>query len=122
MSRRPLRHRLTFRFSVAFCVGAGVLFAGVEAWTLSVHREQLTRLVETQATELAEVVRRSTRDAMMRNDPGQVRSILETVASQQPIERIPGERQSDQYEADQVAAVQVDPHQIHRRDQPQAID
>jgi two-component system NtrC family sensor kinase len=83
------RHRgLAARFGLALCAGTAVILVGVGYASLHLQRSHLTRLVESRATEVAEVIRRSTRDAMMRNDPGEVRRIIQTIADHESFERI----------------------------------
>jgi two-component system NtrC family sensor kinase len=82
-------HRgLAFRFGLALCAGTAVILVAVGYASLHLQRSHLTRLVENRATEVAEVIRRSTRDAMMRDDPGAVRRIIQTIADHESFERI----------------------------------
>jgi len=85
---RPLRSRLAIRLAVALGLAAGSIVIAAGVWNLRLQRAQLTRLVVTGAAERAEDIRRATREAMMRNSPGEVRKIIETIASQPSIERI----------------------------------
>jgi two-component system NtrC family sensor kinase len=83
------QHRgLAARFGLALCGGTAVILLAVGYASLHLQRSHLTRLVENRATEVAEVIRRSTRDAMMRNDPGEVRRIIQTIADHESFERI----------------------------------
>ena len=82
-------HRgLAARFGLALCGGTAVILVAVGYASLHLQRSHLTRLVENRATEVAEVIRRSTRDAMMRDDPGEVRRIIQTIGDQESFERI----------------------------------
>ncbi|MGE5233798.1 MAG: sensor histidine kinase [Acidobacteriota bacterium] len=85
---RPLPRRLTFRLGLALGIGAGaiLLFAGI--WNLRLQRRHLTRLVEAQASELVEVVRGSTRQAMLENNAAELQRMIDTVSSQARIDRI----------------------------------
>jgi two-component system NtrC family sensor kinase len=86
--RRKLGDRLSLRLAVALCLGAGVVLVAAGAWNLRLQRSHLTHLLELQGTRCAEVIRRSTREAMMRNDPAELDRIIQTIASQPQIERI----------------------------------
>ena len=89
MIRGHGHHRgLAARFGLALCAGTALILVAVGYASLHLQRSHLTRLVESRATEVAEVIRRSTRDAMMRDDPGEVRRIIQTIADQESFERI----------------------------------
>ncbi|MCP4205080.1 MAG: HAMP domain-containing protein [bacterium] len=76
------------RLGAAFCLAAvGVLIAA-GAWNLRLQRSHLTRLVLASATERADDICRSTREAMMRNRPGEVGRIIDTIAAKPTVERI----------------------------------
>jgi two-component system NtrC family sensor kinase len=82
-------HRgLAARLGLALCAGTAVILVAVGYASLRLQRSHLTRLVEDRATEVAEVIRRSTRDAMMRDDPGEVRRIIKAIADHESFERI----------------------------------
>jgi two-component system NtrC family sensor kinase len=85
---RALRTRLTVRLGLGLCLATGAILIAAGAWNLSLQRAHLTSLVELSATERADVIRSSTREAMMRNDPGDVLRIIEDIARQPTIERI----------------------------------
>jgi two-component system NtrC family sensor kinase len=86
--RRPLPRRLTFRLAVALSLGAGAILLGAAAWNLELQRRHLTRLVEVQASELVEVVRGSTRQAMLENNAAELQRMIDTIAAQADIDRI----------------------------------
>ena len=86
--RRPLKRRLTVRLTIALGLAAGTILMAAGLWNLRLQRSHLTKLVMTAATERAEDIRRATRAAMMRNNPGEVRLIIEAVADQPSIDRI----------------------------------
>jgi two-component system NtrC family sensor kinase len=65
-----------------------VILAAGTYTSLRMQRAHLTRMVEDRATEVAEVIRSSTREAMMRNDPGEVRQIIHAIADNEAFERI----------------------------------
>lgn len=83
-----LRNRLTVRLGFGLCLATGAILIAAGTWNLRLQRSHLTNLVELSATERADVIRSSTREAMMRNDPGDVLRIIEDIARQPTIERI----------------------------------
>jgi two-component system NtrC family sensor kinase len=85
---RALRTRLSIRLGLGLCLATGAILIAAGAWNLRLQRAHLTSLVELSATERADVIRSSTREAMMRNDPGDVLRIIEDIARQPTIERI----------------------------------
>ncbi len=86
--RRALRHRLAFRLGAALFVATAAILLAASAWNLRLQRGHLTRLVVTNAAERADDIRRSTREAMLHNRPGEVGRIIDALASEPPIERI----------------------------------
>jgi two-component system NtrC family sensor kinase len=82
-------HRgLAARFGLALCAGAALILIAGSYASLRMQRSHLTRMVEERATEVAEVIRSSTREAMMRNDPGEVRQIIHSIVANEAFERI----------------------------------
>jgi len=79
---------LAARFGLALCAGTAVILVAGGYASLRLQRSHLTELVETRAIEVADVIRRSTRDAMMRDDPGEVRRIIGAIADHESFERI----------------------------------
>jgi two-component system NtrC family sensor kinase len=79
---------LAARFGLALCAGTAVILVAGGYASLRLQRSHLTDLVETRAIEVADVIRRSTRDAMMRDDPGEVRRIIDAIADHESFERI----------------------------------
>ncbi|HEX5130920.1 MAG TPA: ATP-binding protein [Candidatus Krumholzibacteria bacterium] len=79
---------LAVRFGLALCAGTAVILVAGGYASLRMQRSHLTELVETRAIEVADVIRRSTRDAMMRDDPGEVRRIIDAIAEHESFERI----------------------------------
>ena len=86
--RGVVRSSLTVRLGVAICLATGVLLVVAGIGNLRLQRSHLTRLVVAGAVERAEAIRRSTREAMLRNSPGEVHRIIDTIAEQPSIERI----------------------------------
>ena len=85
------RHKsrgLAARFGLALCAGAAVILVAGGYASLRLQRSHLTEMVETRAIEVADVIRRSTRDAMMRDDPGEVRRIINAIADHESFDRI----------------------------------
>ncbi len=79
---------LAARFGLALCAGTAVILVAGGYASLRLQRSHLTDLVETRAIEVADVIRRSTHDAMMRDDPGEVRRIIDAIADHESFERI----------------------------------
>ncbi len=85
---RPLYRNLAFRLAVALALGTGAILLVAMALNLRLHRAHLTRLMEAQAGEIVEVVRGSTREAMLHNNAAELRRMIETLAAQEEIDRI----------------------------------
>lgn len=85
---RPLRRRLTFRLAAALCLGAAAILVAAGMWNVALQRDHMTELVRAGADRGADVIRRSTRAAMLDNRPEEVRRILDTIGAQPGIERI----------------------------------
>ena len=83
-----LRHRLAFRIGAGVCAGAALILVVAGAWNLHLQRSHLTRLVSASAERIAETIRRSTRDAMMRNDREALHRTIGNIAAQPGIDRI----------------------------------
>jgi two-component system NtrC family sensor kinase len=83
-----LKDRLAFRIGAGVCAGTAVILFVAGAWNLHLQRAHLTRMVSTSADSIAETIRRSTRDAMMRDDREALRRTIENIAAQPGIERI----------------------------------
>jgi two-component system NtrC family sensor kinase len=73
---------------VGLCLGAAAIFAAAGAWNLRLQRAHLTRLVGVSADRIAETIRGSTRDGMLRNDAEGVHRIIANIGTQQGISRI----------------------------------
>ena len=87
-ARRPVGRRLAFRMGLGLCIGAAGILAGMGAWNLHLQRSHLTRLVSVSADRIAETIRGSTRDAMLRNDSEGVHRTIENIGAQRGIARI----------------------------------
>ncbi|MHC4549594.1 MAG: ATP-binding protein [Planctomycetota bacterium] len=86
--KRPLTSRLDFRLAVWLCVGAALILAAAGTWNIHTQRDHMTNLVKLSAERSVEIIRRSTRDAMLENRREQVHRIFETIGAQQGVERI----------------------------------
>ncbi|MBI3932050.1 MAG: HAMP domain-containing histidine kinase [Acidobacteria bacterium] len=88
LRRRSPAGRLPLRIGLALCAGTAVILLGAGAWNLHLQRAHLTRLVGLSADRIAETIRASTRDAMLRNDRDALHRTMANIASQQGIVRI----------------------------------
>jgi two-component system, NtrC family, sensor kinase len=73
---------------VALCLGAAAILLGAGAWNLHLQRAHLTRLVGVSAERVADTIRGSTRDGMLRNDAEQVHRMIASIGEQPGIARI----------------------------------
>jgi two-component system NtrC family sensor kinase len=87
LAKRPFRS-LAFRMGVALCLGAALILLGAGAWNLHLQRAHLTRLVGVSAERVADTIRGSTRDGMLRNDAEQVHRMIASIGEQPGIARI----------------------------------
>jgi two-component system NtrC family sensor kinase len=69
-------------------MGATVILVAAGYWHLSSQRRQLTQIVQSQADGVVEVVRGATRESMLRNDSAELARIIDTLAAQEPIDRV----------------------------------
>ncbi|MDH3744199.1 MAG: ATP-binding protein [Acidobacteriota bacterium] len=76
------------RLGAAFSLAAVAVLLAAGAWNLRLQRAHLTRLVQASAIERADDIRRSMREAMKRNRPGEVERIIEAIAAKPTVERI----------------------------------
>ncbi len=82
------RVRLGLRLALALGLGVAVILAVAGAYNLHMQRTHLLGIVNTAADRIVETIRTSTHDAMLRNQPDQVRRIIETIGAQPGIDRI----------------------------------
>jgi len=82
------RRRLAVRYGVALCLGAAVILLAAGAWNIALQRDHLTDLVHLSGDRIADTILRSTRDAMMDNDPADLQRILRAIGAQPGIERL----------------------------------
>lgn len=87
-SRRSPPFRLALRLALVLSAGAAAILVTAGAWNLASQRRQLTRVVESQADTVVEVIRGATRDSMLRNDTAELSRIVGTLAAQETIDRV----------------------------------
>ena len=84
MQPRTLKFKVVLYLSIALSAGM-LLFTGLAAWFL--YTEILGK-VSDHVTQLSEVITKSTRFAMLQNQPTYVDRIIRDVADQEKIDRI----------------------------------
>ena len=83
-----LERQLAFRIAAGVCAGAGAILL-VAGWlNLERQRAQLTRLTALSADRIAETIRRSTQDAMLRDDREGLHRMIANIGAQPGIARI----------------------------------
>jgi two-component system NtrC family sensor kinase len=73
---------------VGLCAASVAILALAGEWNLRLQRRELTRFVGLSADRVAETIRRSSRDAMLRNDSEDLRRMIAVLGAQQGITRI----------------------------------
>jgi len=86
--RRGAWNRLSVRLGVGLCLGAAPILLLAGSWNLRTQRVHLTQVVSISCELVAEVIRSATRQAMLDDNPHEVRTIIETIVAQQGIERV----------------------------------
>jgi len=86
--RRSSPPRLAFRLALVLSLGAGAILVAAGLWNLSSQRQQMTRLVEGQATTVIEMIRGATRDSMLRNDSAELSRLVNGLASREEVDRL----------------------------------
>jgi len=76
------------RYGLALCLGAAVILLAAGAWNISLQRDHLTDLVHLSGDRIADTIMRSTREAMMDNDPAAAQRIIQAIGAQPGIERL----------------------------------
>ncbi|KAB2968252.1 MAG: HAMP domain-containing protein [Thermoanaerobaculia bacterium] len=87
-SRRLPPSRLASRLALVLSMGAAAILVAAGYWHLASQRRQLTQIVQSQADGVVEVVRGATRESMLRNDSAELARIIDTLAAQEPIDRV----------------------------------
>lgn len=85
--RRP-RARLAVRMGLWLVLGSAAILALSAFWNLRLQRAYLTQLVGLSADRIAETIRRSTHDAMLRNDRDGLHRMIATIGAGQGIARV----------------------------------
>ncbi len=83
-----LERQLAFRIAAGVCAGAGAILLVAGALNLERQRAQLTRLTALSADRIAETIRRSTQDAMLRDDREGLHRMIANIGAQPGIARI----------------------------------
>jgi two-component system NtrC family sensor kinase len=80
--------RLAPRIGSALGLGAAGILLGAGAWNLHLQRAHLTGLLSASADRIAETIRLSTRDAMLRDDRQSLHRMIANIRAQPGIARI----------------------------------
>lgn len=80
--------RLALRFGARLVAGSALVLLLGGYWSLRLERAHLTALVSASADRIAETIRRSTRDAMLRNDAEGLRRTIDNIGAQRGLVRI----------------------------------
>jgi two-component system NtrC family sensor kinase len=83
-----LKNRLAVRMGIALCLGAAAILVLAGGWNLHLQRAHLTQVVALSADRIAETIRGSTRDAMLRNDADGLHRMIQNLGAQPGIVRI----------------------------------
>jgi two-component system NtrC family sensor kinase len=73
---------------IALCLGAAAILVLAGVWNLHLQRAHLTQVVGLSADRVAETIRASTRDAMLRNDADGLHRVIQNLGAQPGIVRI----------------------------------
>ncbi len=73
---------------IALCLGAVAILVLAGAWNLHLQRAHLTQVVGLSADRVAETIRASTRDAMLRNDADGLHRVIVNLGAQPGVVRI----------------------------------
>jgi two-component system NtrC family sensor kinase len=85
---RALDARLAVRLGVRLVAGSAVILLLAGWWNLRLERQHLTALMSASADRIAETIRGSTRDAMLRNDADALHRTIENIGAQRGIVRV----------------------------------
>lgn len=83
-----LQRQLAFRIAAGACAGGAAILLAAGVLNLRRQRAQLTRLVGISADRIADTIRRSTREAMLRDDREGLRRMIAAIGAQPGIARI----------------------------------
>ena len=84
----PATRGLAFRMGALLCGASAAILLLAGALNLRLQRRELTRLVGLSADRIAETIRRSSRDAMLRNDREDLHRMIAVIGAQNGITRI----------------------------------
>ncbi len=73
---------------IALCLGAAAILVLAGAWNLHLQRAHLTQAIGLSAERVAETIRASTRDAMLRNDADGLHRVIGNLGAQPGVVRI----------------------------------
>ena len=76
------------RMGIALCLGAAAILVLAGGWNLHLQRAHLTQVVGLSADRVAETIRASTRDAMLRNDADGLHRVIGNLGAQPGVVRI----------------------------------
>ena len=82
---RPFTRRLALRVGAVLCLGAAAILAVAAAWNVSLQRHHMTSILTASAVRSANMVRHSTRDAMLQNRREGLQDIMRHLEEQPDI-------------------------------------
>ena len=77
--------RISHRLIVAVALTAAAIFGLLSHFLITSHRRSMVTIMESYADETAETIQRSTRFAMLQNQPDEVREIVDAIGRQENI-------------------------------------
>ena len=80
-----MRSRISYQLILAVALTAAVIFGLLSNLLISSHQRSLVTMMESYADESAETIQRSTRFAMLQNQPDEVRQIIDAIGRQENI-------------------------------------
>ena len=85
---RSFRIGIAAKFAVYLVLGTGAVFLLFAVWNIRVHRAHAEALVKQHAAGIDEVIQRSTRYHMLRNDREALEQIIADIGSEPGIRRV----------------------------------
>lgn len=85
---RRFRAPLAIKLAVYLVLGTGAIFLAFGLWNIRIHRTHAERMISQEATNLTDVIQRSTRYHMLRNDREALQRIVADIGSEEGIRRI----------------------------------
>ena len=86
--RRPLKAGLAVKLAVCLVVSTGVLFGLFGYWNLRLQRQHSEEMVLQSADRISDVIQRSTRYQMLRNDRDALYESIRTIGTEPGIRRV----------------------------------